>query len=134
MKLFICKRCMDMLSVLPELRTCNCGLSSARYITEERAEFFGHAMPIGLGNHERALLVTRQIESAPIFIYSDHFWSANVILHDDASLVFEDRDFEYHKEQVRKKKEEEDVRLHSDDQRGTGEPQHPTDTNGTDIS
>lgn len=56
MKLLLCMRCDDLLSLCPNgigvWRHCYCGESAGRYITNEYAEYAGAGEIVGFGNME----------------------------------------------------------------------------------
>jgi len=51
MKLLLCRNCRHIFNLSRELRTCECGKSSGKYIDTANAEYYGEdAVPLGMGN------------------------------------------------------------------------------------
>jgi len=52
MKCLLCSRCLDVLRLQPEARTCRCGRSSGHYHAEHEVTLSGHALMLGLNSNE----------------------------------------------------------------------------------
>lgn len=50
MKLLFCKSCHDIVKLSKEVRHCECGESSGRYIDNRNVEIIGEAMVLGIDN------------------------------------------------------------------------------------
>jgi hypothetical protein len=49
-KLFLCRKCQDVVRCFKDLRTCKCGESSGHYTDKVNAVFRGeHCVPMGMG-------------------------------------------------------------------------------------
>lgn len=62
MKLIFCEKCSDVVRLIEKERTCECGLSSGRYLDGLNAVFSGPAIPLGFSNPTLALALGRQPE------------------------------------------------------------------------
>lgn len=51
MKLFLCKKCQDVVRCFQEKRSCKCGASTGYYTDDVNAVFIGeHCVPLGFAN------------------------------------------------------------------------------------
>lgn len=64
MKLFMCTRCNDVVSLIRSAnRACFCGASSGRYTDQLNAEISGPCVPIGFANRSLLTALLAQPES-----------------------------------------------------------------------
>lgn len=61
MKLLLCKKCFDVVSLVTTKRTCACKKTGGKYLDEARAVYFGkYAVPIGFSNPSLILALSNQ--------------------------------------------------------------------------
>ena len=55
----MCRECQDIFNLRRKKKTCSCGETSGRYVTNNNIEISGDCFPLGIGNLSQPIRIMR---------------------------------------------------------------------------